>query len=34
MEQVILNFGLSLNLRSDYDTDFGNVGKLSDFITN
>ncbi len=28
----LLNFGLSLNLRSDYDTDFGNVGKLSDFI--
>jgi hypothetical protein len=28
----LLNFDLSLNLRSDYDTDFGTVGKLSEFI--
>jgi hypothetical protein len=28
----LLNFGLSLNLRDDYDTDFGTVGKLSEFI--
>ena len=28
----LLNFGLSLNLRSDYDTDFGTVGKLSEFM--
>ena len=28
----LLNFDLSLNLRSEYDTDFGTVGKLSDFM--
>ena len=28
----LLNFGLSLNLRDDYDTDFGTVGKLSEFM--
>ena len=28
----LLNFGLSLNLRSEYDTDFGTIGKLSEFI--
>lgn len=28
----LLNFDLSLNLRSDYDTDFGTVGKLSEFM--
>lgn len=28
----LLNFGLSLNLRSDYDTDFGTVGKLYEFM--
>ena len=28
----LLNFGLSLNLRDDYDTDFGTLGKLSEFM--
>ena len=28
----LLNFGLSLNLRDDYDTDFETVGKLSEFM--
>ena len=28
----LLNFGLSLNLRSEYDTDYGTVGKLSEFM--
>ena len=28
----LLNFDLSLNLRCDYDTDFGTVGKLSEFM--
>jgi hypothetical protein len=28
----LLNFDLSLNLRSDYDTDFGTLGKLSEFM--
>ena len=28
----LLNFGLSLNLSDDYDTDFGTIGKLSKFI--
>lgn len=28
----LLNFDLSLNLRSDYDTDFGKIGKLSEFM--
>ena len=28
----LLNFGLSLNLRDDYDTDFGTVGKLTEFM--
>jgi hypothetical protein len=28
----LLNFGLSLNLRSEYDTDFGTLGKLSEFM--
>jgi len=28
----LLNFGLSLNLRDGYDTDFGTIGKLSEFM--
>ena len=28
----LLNFDLSLNLRSEYDTDFGTLGKLSEFM--
>ena len=28
----LLNFDLSLNLRSEYDTDYGTVGKLSEFM--
>ena len=30
--KIAVNFDLSLNLRSDYDTDFGTIGKLSEFM--
>ena len=30
--KIAVNFDLSLNLRSDYDTDFGTVGKLYEFM--
>jgi len=29
-----LNFGISLDLKSEYDTDYGTVGKLSKFMNN
>ena len=32
--KIAVNFDLSLNLRDDYDTDFGTVGKLTEFMTN
>ncbi len=30
----LLNFDISLSLSKEYDTDFGNIGKLSKFMNN